>query len=237
MLPRGNPPIPDLSLQSVRIARCRNLPPEPTIGELKVRFDTTRQPDWEHAVYSLDASDRFAVAEQHFLHRKYAVEQQAAAYRMWGEIEAKPIDKRTPGEEHFVTCMKFWEKRYRPFRAHVDFDADVGIMLFDQCMDVHDRAAQALMALEDSRRLFQKRLSSVNASSKKQCRVFDSSRSATASPSDGCSKKRKAGVSSPVPMSDEPPDAKKPKSQPATPSRTTEFTSHDIVENSIVCSR
>ena len=37
-----------------------------------------------------------------------------AAYDRWAEIEKKPRHERTPGEDHYIVCMKAWEKQYDP---------------------------------------------------------------------------------------------------------------------------
>lgn len=106
----------------------------------------------------MDTETKFSMMRDHFMHRKYAIDAQLAAYKTWHEYTAKPPHERTPGEEHFCMCMEEWEKRYQPFRPHPDFDCDAGIQLFDHDMAFHDQAAQALMSLEEQRRLRAERL-------------------------------------------------------------------------------
>ena len=100
---------------------------------------------------------KFNLARDHFTHRMYAVQAQLQAYTRWAEIEKKELKERTPGEEHYVMCMEQWERQYKPFHSHLDYEGDAALMLFDMDMTYHDQAAQALMSLEEQRRLRQPR--------------------------------------------------------------------------------
>lgn len=129
----------DMGNRAMRLYRCRNL------GSSRPAPDTPI------------AESRFSQAQTHLAHRMYAVESQMNAYKAWATIEEKPRHERTPGEEHFVMCMVAWEKRYKPFNAHSDYECDAALMLFDCNMIYHDEAAQALMTLEEQRRLREKK--------------------------------------------------------------------------------
>jgi hypothetical protein len=189
---------------------------------------------------NLDSQSRFTLAYEHFMHRKYAVEAQAAAYARWAEIEKQSLCERTPGEEHYIMCMKAWEERYKPFRPHHDYDCDAGIMLFNVGMDKHEEAAQALIALEEQRRLRQNRLF-VDANPRLTMpmgpplvprvalKTPPPMEPAAAAPlTSSRSKKRKAGSPVAIGAATLPANAKKPKAV-VSPQKPTEVATRDIV--------
>lgn len=147
-------PALDMNSRAMRLYRCRNIPQ---------LFDTGETTSWGSSIdlqaklAALPAHEKYELAQQHLLHRKAAVEQQLVAYQRWAEIEAKPKHEQTPGEEHYCLCMEEWEKRFQPLVPSHDYDCDAGIMLFDMNMSYHNEAAQALMRLEEQRRLRQRK--------------------------------------------------------------------------------
>lgn len=139
-----------------RLHRCRNLPlmrPAPKADAAVSSINVDKE------LQNMNAKRKFHLARDHFTHRMYAVQAQLQAYKRWAEIEEKALAERTPGEEHYTICMEQWESQYKPFHAHLDYEGDAALMLFDMDMTYHDQAAQALMSLEEQRRLRQPRTS------------------------------------------------------------------------------
>ena len=145
----------DMGNRAMRLFRCRNLPHMD--GRCGTRDARMSGAEIERTVAGMVPERKLEVALQHFTHRMFAVEHQMNAYRTWASIEAKPSNERTPGDEHYVMCMEAWERRFKPFHQHADFEGDAALMLFDCNMTYHDEAAQALMVLEERRRLRQER--------------------------------------------------------------------------------
>lgn len=141
----------DLYSRSVRLYRCRNLRRMMTIPRTGTgALDTD---DEARQLAQLSPSTKFKLATEHLQHRQCAIENQILAYKTWERISAKPSSECTPGEEHFVLCMREWERAYKPLLSHHDFECDAAIMLFDTNMAWHDQAAQALMTMEENKRL------------------------------------------------------------------------------------
>jgi len=138
----------------MRLYRCRNLTQAYATGN-----GTPQDADsMKSYLGGLDEKTKFKLAHEHFAHRLRSVEHQLSAYTRWEQISAKPPHERTPGEEHYILCMAEWEKRYQPLLPSPDYDRDAGLMLFDMNMAYHDDAAQALIALEEARRLREEQL-------------------------------------------------------------------------------
>lgn len=139
---------------AVRLSRCRDV-----TNMLPVLAVPPVDKESLLAHYNgLDKEAKFRVARDHILHRMRAMEHQLSAYAQWKEILDTPIHERTPGEEHFDMCMTAWEKQYKTVIPTSDYESDAALMLFDMNMTYHDQAAQALLHMEEVRRLREAKL-------------------------------------------------------------------------------
>ena len=222
----------DVSKTKQRLLRCREITDSYPVNTQLARCGS----DLQSEAAKVDPVARFAEAQKHLMHRKYAVEAQVAAYARWAEIEKKPLHERTPGEEHYVLCMEAWEKEYTPFKVHRDFEGDAALMLFNRNMFYHEEAAQALLQLEEQRRLRERTLCSPS-NAKIMSDAVKQAIKLTA-PSQFSPAKRRS-ESSPVEMGAEPPAAKRPKPLPASalresvPAASSSSASQILVDGSI----
>lgn len=145
----------DVDNRAVRLYRCRNLKQlfDPKDNTYAPTFDVSKR------MASMPVQAKLGAALAHFRHRAASVQATMDAYMRWAEIADKPPNERLPGEEHYSMCMEAFEQRFEPFKRNGDYEMDASIMLFDQNMEWHNEAAQALIALEETRRLREERLS------------------------------------------------------------------------------
>ena len=113
--------------------------------------------------------------------------------------------------------MEAWEKEYTPFKVHRDFEGDAALMLFNRNMFYHEEAAQALLQLEEQRRLRERTLHSPSNAKAMTEAVKQAIKSTRASPTPAASASsplnpsKRRSEASPIEMGAEPPPAKRPK--------------------------